>query len=90
MGFLYLEVCILLSIVEDMVNFVLCEFFCVFLLLFLMEIFCFKLVIIVYGIFDYVLDMKDFVLFIIEVYFGINIMFISLFEEVDSFKFMWM
>lgn len=46
--------------------------------------------IIVYGIFDYVLDMEDFVLFIIEVYFGINIMFISLFEEVDSFKFLWM
>lgn len=73
-----------------MANFVSRELFCALLLLSLTEIFCFKPVIIVHGILDHASDMKDLASFITEAHPGTNITLISLFEEVDSFKPMWM
>ena len=52
--------------------------------------FCFKPVIIVHGILDHASDMKDLASFITQAHPGTNITLIKLFEELDSFKPMWM
>lgn len=60
------------------------------LLTFLARSFCFKPVIIVHGILDHASDMKDLASFITQAHPGTNITLIKLFEELDSFKPMWM
>lgn len=76
--------------VEEMANFVSRELCFALLFLSLAKTFCFKPVIIVHGILDHASDMKDLASFITKAHPGTNITLISLFEEVDSFKPMWM
>lgn len=73
-----------------MANFVSHELCFALLFLSLTKIFCFKSVIIVHGILDRASDMEDLASFITEAHPGTNITLISLFEEVDSFKPLWM
>lgn len=73
-----------------MANFVSHELWFALLFLSLTKIFCFKPVIIVHGILDRASDMEDLASFITEAHPGTNITLISLFEEVDSFKPLWM
>ena len=77
-------------IVEDMANFVSRELCFALLFLSLTKTFCFKPVIIVHGILDHASDMEDLASFITEAHPGTNITLINLFEEVDSFKPLWM
>jgi len=75
---------------KKMANFVSRELCFALLFLSLAKTFCFKPVIIVHGILDHASDMKDLASFITKAHPGTNITLISLFEEVDSFKPMWM
>lgn len=73
-----------------MANFVLRELCIALLFLSLTKTFCFKPVIIVHGILDHASDMEDLASLITQAHPGTNITLISLFEEVDSFKPLWM
>ena len=75
---------------EVMANFVSRELWFALLFLSLTKTFCFKPVIIVHGILDHASDMEDLASFITQAHPGTNITLISLFEEVDSFKPLWM